>query len=291
MVDKSGLRIVRMKEPHLLEVFGLIDNENWGWELAEIQENYRLDPGSSVVALDGNEVAGLVTCVDFGTLAFIVHVIVRKGWRGKGVGVRMVESVLGELDSRGVETVELHANPDAVDFYDQFSFRTVEEVSFLIKDPPYDAAGANGAQFSMLEQADAPAIAELMSSSTGYSRAEVQRALVSSPPHHALSRMARGRLNAVLLSREATELNAAGPWIMERPTGDDAESMLRAYLSRVPAKRIDVLARSSSEVAMSAFGACGFKTVKAGIVRTVRSSEPPVKYPESVLAVGHLGAI
>ncbi len=291
MVDKSGLRIVRMKEPHLPEVFGLIDNENWGWELAEIQENHRLDPGSSVVALDGNEVAGLVTCVDFGTFAFIVHVIVRKGWRGKGVGVRMVESVLGDLDSRGVETVELHANPDAVNFYDQFSFRTVEEVSFLIKDPPYDAAGAHDAQFSMLEPTDAPVIAELMSSSTGYSQAEIQRALISSPPHHALSSMARGRLNSVLLSREATELNAAGPWIMERPTGDDAESMLRAYLSRVPAKRIDVLARSSSEVAMSAFGACGFKTVKAGIVRTVRSSEPPVKYPESVLAVGHLGAI
>lgn len=293
MNTRSDLHVVRMRDSHLREVFSLIDTENWGWEFAEIQQIHGLDPGVSVVALDSRKVVGLVTCIDFGTLAFIVHVIVRKGYRGKGVGVRMMEKVLADLDSRGVSSVELHANPEAVEFYDQFSFRKLEDVSYYSREPAAVGGGSAPADLdlSWLSPGDLPVMSEAVSSATGYMKDDLERALSKTPPDQALARMKDGRATALLLSRTGLELNGAGPWTMENPTRSDAEDMLRTLLSAVPAKRTDVLSPMSNEVASSALGSCGFSLVKAGIVRVVRTSGRASRYPESLLCLGHLGLI
>ncbi|MEW5747728.1 MAG: GNAT family N-acetyltransferase [Candidatus Thermoplasmatota archaeon] len=293
MVVAKGLHIVRMGEHHLGEVFSLIDRENWGWELAEIRAIHRLDPGSSVVALDGREVVGLLTCIDYGSTAFIVHIIVREGWRGKGVGVRMVQEALDDLDSRGISTVELDANPEAADFYDQFSFRRVEGVSFMVRDPPHDAlqVAADTASYAWLGPSDMPAVAEATSAAMGHRGDEVLAAMRKLPPDHALSSVGPGRPRDVIVSRAAVALNAAGPWVMERPTAARAESMMRTLVSGMPAKRVDLLVPASSEPAAQALGACGFRPARDGIVRMARSAEPVRRFPSSVLAVGHLGLI
>lgn len=294
MVEAKGLHIVRMGEHHLREVFSLIDRENWGWEFAEIQAIHRLDPGSSVVALDGREIVGLLTCIDYGSTAYMVHIIVREGWRGKGVGVRLVQEALDDLDSRGVSAVELDANPEAVDFYDQFSFRRIEGISFMVKDPPHDAmhvAEDTASSFAWLGPADIPAIAGTTSAAMGYRGDEVQRAMTKLPPDHALSSAGPGRPRDVIISRAAVALNAAGPWVMERPTAARAESMMQMLVSRMPPKRVDLLVPESCGPAAQALGACGFRSARDGIVRMARSAEPVRRFPSSVLAVGHLGLI
>ncbi len=294
MVEAKGLHIVRMGEQHLREVFSLIDRENWGWDYAEIQAIHRLDPGSSVVALDGRELVGLLTCIDYGGTAFIVHIIVRKGWRGKGVGVRMVHEALDDLDSRGVSTVELDANPEAADFYDQFSFRRVEEVSFMLKDPPHDALRLTedaASSFAWLGPEDIPAIAEVTSAAMGHRGDEVLRAMKELKPDHALSSAGPGRPRDVIVSRAAVALNAAGPWVMERPTAARAESMIRALVSGMPPKRVDLLVPAPCEAAAQALRACGFRSARNGIVRMARSAAPVRRFHPSVLAVGHLGLI
>lgn len=287
------MRIVRMQEPHLREVFALIDDEHWSWEFAEIQQIHRLDPESSVVVLDGKEIVGLVTCINFGALAFIVHVIVKKGWRGKGIGIRMMEEVLSELDSGGISSVELHANPEAVEFYRQFSFKRLEDISFLAKEPPLHAprAAPLGGVYSWLPAGASSVMSEALSSAAGYRKDDMVRALEKMPPNNCLARTEDGRTTAMLLSRTGFELNAAGPWVMDDPTIAHAEGMMKEMLSAVPAKRMDVMAPASNEIALTAFETCGFSVVKAGIVRVVRSSERVGPFPRSVLAIGHLGLI
>lgn len=293
MVEASGLHIVRMGEHHLREVFSLIENENWGWEFAEIEQTHNLDPGSSVVALDGQQIVGLVTCVDFGSLAFIIHVIVRKGWRRKGVGVRMMEEVLAELDSRGVPSVELHANPEAVDFYDQFSFKRVEDISFFAKDPPHSPSAREGSDsgFSLVPPEEARAVSETLSQFTGYVQGDIERALSRLPPNQVLTVKVGGRTRAMLLSRTGLDLNATGPWVMDKPAESEAGAMMRAMLQLVPAKRVDILTPGSNSVARAALISCGYSAMKDGIVRVVRSSAPVRAFPESLLAVSHVGLI
>ncbi|MGD9962351.1 MAG: GNAT family N-acetyltransferase [Thermoplasmata archaeon] len=280
-----------MREPHLPEVFRLIDNERWGWEFEEIQAIHRLDPVSSLVALDGREIVGLVTCVDFGSFASIVHVIVRKGWRKKGIGLKMMERILAELDSRGVSTVELHAERKAIEFYAPFSFRKLDEISYFVRELPAEAAVPDlgpGDPFSWVPPGDAPKTAKTLSSVLGYDEGDLQRALVKFPPDHTLLRSEGGRPTALMLSRIGRDLNAVGPWVMDNPGGKDADAMMRAFLSTTPRKRVDILAPSSSEVSATCLQACGFGLAKAGILRLARSSVHVSKYPESVLSIGHL---
>lgn len=294
MSNGPGLRVVRMTDSHLQDVFSLIDSENWGWEFAEVMEMHRIDSGSSVVALDGREVVGLVTCVDFGTFAFIVHVIVRKGWRRRGVGVRMVESALAELDSRGVRTVELHANPESTEFYDQFSFKSVERVSYMYRQPSHpEVVNRGDSPFSLntLSPDDHGLMADVTAAATGYDRDEMLRAISKSPPDHAFSRREAGRTTSLVMSRVGKDIMGVGPWVMERPVKADASAMMHAFLSAVPSKRMDVLAPASSEVAIAAFEDCDFTLVKPGIVRTARSSERVERYSPSVLSLGHLAMI
>lgn len=293
MAEASGIRIARMSEPHLREVFSLIERENWGWEYSEIRQIHSLDPGSSVVAVDGKDVVGLVTCIDFGSLAFIIHVIVKDGWRGKGLGTRMMEQVLSGLDSRSVPLVELHANPEAVEFYDQFSFKRVEAVSFWAKEPPHGcgAASRRGAAPVARPELDINGASEMLASSTGYVVGDIARALVAAPPDDVVCRMREGRATALLISRSGHDLYGAGPWLMERPTAVEAESMMRELLSRLSPKRIDLLVPESNATAEAALRSCGFSTLKKGIVRVARSSGQVEAFPESLLAVGHVGLV
>jgi GNAT superfamily N-acetyltransferase len=105
-----------MTDANVRDVFALVDSQRWGWELHEIQRIHKLDPDSSVVATVEGSLVGLVTAIDYGTFAFVVHVITAEGWRGKGVGKMMMDAVLDHLDLRGVKNVELHANPEAAEF-------------------------------------------------------------------------------------------------------------------------------------------------------------------------------
>jgi len=294
MVAGTEPSIVRMQEPHLRQVFSLVDRENWGWEFVEIQLIHMLDPVSSVVALDRGDVVGLVTCVDFGSHAFIVHVIVKDGWRGRRIGARMMDSVLADLDSRGVTAVELHANPEAVRFYDQFSFRRLEDVSYFSKDPPHacPAGAASGRVGQFLPPDTSPdSLADPLSAATGYRAGDLENGLSRLPADTMLARREAGRTTALLMSRTGEDLNGMGPWFIEGPTQAEAEAMVYAMFTAVPAKRIDVMVPGSNALAKSTLEACGFSLAKGGIVRVVRSSRPVSPFPESVFATGHLGLI
>jgi predicted N-acetyltransferase YhbS len=292
MVDARGLHIVRMGDHHLEEVFSLIDRENWGWEFAEISAIHRLDPGSSLVAMDGREMVGLLTCIDYGSYAFIIHIIVRKGWRRKGVGVRIVQEALAALDSRGVRVVELHANPEAAQFYHQFSFKGLEDISFVVKEPSHRTTSRVGATaHTWLGPSDLPAVAQRISGATGCRADDALRAMMTLPPDHMLSAGPADRMTDLLISRSGASIHDTGPWIMEAPTGARAVEMMGEMISGMPAKRVDLLVPASSEPAAAALGSLGFTTARAGIVRMVRSDGPAARFPPSVLAVGHIGLI
>lgn len=294
MSPTSDLRIVQMEDRHLREVFSMIDRENWGWEFDEVRRIHALDPRTSAVAYDGDRLVGLVTGINYGTLAFIVHVIVREGWRGRNVGRRMMGSVLADLDASGVSDVELHANPEAVEFYSQFGFARVEDISFLSNSAPHASAGDGHAvegRFSWLTPQGMGLVPGLLAGAMGGTADEIGAALIRDPVHHALARIEDGEATAALLSRAGHALNSMGPWVMDDPSLDEASAMMRVMLSSVPDKRVDVCAPGANGLALSALEACGFSTVKAGIVRLSRSSGRVEPFPRSLLAVGHQGLI
>ena len=283
-------------EADLEGVFQLIDRENWGWELAEIRRIHKLDPRSSVVAEMDGELRGLVTVVNYGLMAFIVHVIVKEGWRRTGVGNVMVKSALETLGVAGVSRVELHANPDVLGFYRQLGFHEADDIAFYSRDPSAEEAGSKGrigagGSVELLGMKEYGALSKLISTSMDVDAQDVARSLKADPPDVIAGVVESGRLKGALLGKVGVRLNGIGPWVMEEFDDDCAREMLRMVLSELPAKRTDVCIASANGCSRYVTESEGFHLVKGGMVRTVKSAGPTSSYPPGLFAVGHFGVV
>ncbi|HEU5347682.1 MAG TPA: GNAT family N-acetyltransferase [Ktedonobacterales bacterium] len=78
--------------------------ENFSREMIEIDT---FDPSLWFLAMDGDEVAGVVmgeTLIDRG---WVNELAVRRGWRGRGLGTALLRHMFGEFYRRGLHTVAL----------------------------------------------------------------------------------------------------------------------------------------------------------------------------------------
>ncbi|MBU1159036.1 MAG: GNAT family N-acetyltransferase [Candidatus Thermoplasmatota archaeon] len=285
-----------MADTDLSQVFSLIDRENWGWEFHEIRRIFALDTRNSIVAEIDGDIVGLITLINFGKTAFIVHVIVKEGWRKKKLGARMMRDALQNLDSLGVDNVELHAMPDAADFYNQFGFKKVEEISFFCKhrgtggfqdtvDPPMDA------EFRLLDSDETLSLSECQARMMGFHECDFQYALNTDLPECPVGRIVGGSTTAMLIARKGSDLNPLGPWFMNHPDRKTARAMLRYVIARLPDRRTDVGISSSNELAKEIFLDEGFSLMTEGVVRVSRSARAVSPFPRELLAIGHLGVI
>jgi predicted N-acetyltransferase YhbS len=290
MSQANRIEIESMRDANIPDVFSLIDKEKWGWELNEIRKIFRLDSRSSVVALEDDRVVGLVTAINYGTFAFIVHVIVAQSLRGRGLGKRMMGAALERLDRAGVLNTELHAMPDYLDFYSQFGFESVEDVSFYTRDPSAATAGPDASmdcrnRFSWLPADDIETLAKLESEVLGYDLSECRRALSVDPPDFALASMSQGRPSGILMARMGVELNSIGVWTLENPDMHIAEMMLDAVSSALPPKPIHICVPTANKVSRQVLQERGFSLLKDDIVRVSRSAHDIEPFPASVLSV------
>lgn len=296
MSTEDRLVVRQWTEADLEGVFKLVDRENWGWELAEIRRIHALDSQSSLVAEEDGELKGLVTVIDYGIMAFIVHVIVEEGSRSRGLGKIMVKAALGRLDAKGIARVELHAMPDVLGFYNQLGFEEGDHVDFYSRDPNADHVSLEeptGAErrVVLLGEQDLGRVSRLLSDAMDLEVRDVAGSLRADPPDVLAGIVEGGRVTGALVGKVGVELNGIGPWIMEDFDEIRAREMLRTVLARLPAKRTDVLIATANRNARDAIGSEGFYLVNGGLVRAIRPGKHAQSYPPGLLAIGHLGAV
>ncbi len=294
MADEPSIRL--MVDTDLNQVFSLIDRENWGWEFHEIRRIFALDTRNCIVAEVNGDLVGLITLINFGKTAFIVHVIVKEGWRKKKLGARMMRDALQNLDSLDVDNVELHAMPDAADFYTQFGFKRVEEISFFCKHPGtgglHDVVDPpSNAEFRLLDLDETLSVSECQARMMGYHESDFRYALKTDPPKYPVGRIVGSSMTSMLVARTGSDLNPIGPWFMNHPDKKTAHAMLRYAIARLPDRRTDVGVSSSNELAKEIFLDEGFSLMTEGVVRVSRSSRAIDPFPPELLAIGHLGVI
>jgi GNAT superfamily N-acetyltransferase len=73
------------------------------------------------------ELAGVAAAIAFPGTGWLAHLIVREDFRGRGLGRRLVDAVLGFLDSSGCETVSLIATEAGRPLYLKAGFRDQAE--------------------------------------------------------------------------------------------------------------------------------------------------------------------
>ena len=76
-----------------------------------------LGEGRTQVAVEDGSVVGFGTWTDAGGVIELEDLFVDPGWRRRGIADALVKRIADVLRARGVERLEVTANPHAMDFY------------------------------------------------------------------------------------------------------------------------------------------------------------------------------
>jgi ribosomal protein S18 acetylase RimI-like enzyme len=94
------------------------------------------NPGLSFVAFVGENLAGAVLCGHDGRRGYIHHLAVSPAYRRSGIGGRLVERCLHELQLQGIRKCHLFvftSNHDAITFWEKSGWTLREELRVMSK--------------------------------------------------------------------------------------------------------------------------------------------------------------
>jgi len=90
-----------------------------------------------IKAVAENKIAGIGASIDFKHTAWLAHIIVDAGFRNRGIGYKIVETLLNQLKATGINTCLLTATELGQPVYVHAGFRNVAEYIFLNREKPW----------------------------------------------------------------------------------------------------------------------------------------------------------
>jgi ribosomal protein S18 acetylase RimI-like enzyme len=285
--QNSDVKIRRMESPDLQQVLDLINKEGWEYDMSEIDRIHRIDPMSSVVACSGDLVVGGITVVAIGGRCLIGHVVVKEGWRRKGLGKIMIGSVMKDVESRGVDFIEVYSVIDAVNFYEKLGFQIIEELRTYVKRglTEEDCSVLHSKRIRDLSLSNLPQIIALDSKALGFERGAILEVLMRDFPRQCKGLFDENELVGFIMGRTNPVMDDAGPWVMEHPGIEDGQLLLRALFSaKRPGVRVIFGLSEKNKVARDTLAAMGFKN-EINQFRLVRSSKKAKEFSPSMMTM------
>jgi GNAT superfamily N-acetyltransferase len=216
---ESGLRLSRAS--------------GWNQTLRDWRLLLSLGSGLFRVALRGDEVVATGGAVRYGdALAWICMILVAPDERGRGLGTRIFDEVLGRvraLVSAGrVGAVGLDATPAGRGLYLRHGFQDGPALVRLRLEPEGASAASGGAR--PLDPSDLAAVLEQDRVIFGADRSLVLRSLASAAPELARVVSASGRVRGYCFGRRGDRADQLGPVVAE------SASLARALVEAVLAE-------------------------------------------------------
>lgn len=228
------ITIRKMRKEDLPPVVALINAEGWEYDMVDVGRILEIDPDDSVTATSGDEVVGAVTVACHEGRGVLGHVVVKDGWRKKGIGKDMMIKVIGKLDAKGIAIIELYSVPDAVKFYIQHGFRKIGDLMIFvgsIKTPI--ATTPSKVEMGDLTAKDLESVKVLDRRIVGFERGNIIEKLMIPNLRESVGLFDEGRLVGFALGRLSGVTAEIGPWIMEKPNRNDAAAMFTAAMNRL----------------------------------------------------------
>jgi GNAT superfamily N-acetyltransferase len=85
----------------------------------------------------GNEIVGIGNSTIFDNTAWLSHIIVNSNYRNRGIGYKIVDSLLADIKTRGIETSLLIATELGEPVYIKAGFRKVSDYRYFKRESPY----------------------------------------------------------------------------------------------------------------------------------------------------------
>ncbi|MEO8246851.1 MAG: GNAT family N-acetyltransferase [Chloroflexota bacterium] len=229
--------------PH---VRALRDAAEWKTHPWAVYEAMRAPHARFFLALDGDGVAGMGSGISYGRLGVVGNMVVAPSRRREGIGSAILGEVLGFLDERGVERVELFATPAGRPLYERHGF-TGQEPGTLAEIPVAAGALLREEGHTVVHTSEPAALARLAAYDGprfGGDRSPILAAALADPARSTIVATRVGVLVGYAVVRdEGTRL---GPWLADDTRA--AAALLRATLdARPPELDAPVLAMMPAE--------------------------------------------
>ena len=101
-----------------------------GWISSKREMVFLLEkfPQGCLTCRDGETPVAFVTAIKYDTSGWIGNLIVKEGYRGRGIGFSMMQRVLAILNQAGAQTVWLTASRAGRPIYEKLGFYTIDSV-------------------------------------------------------------------------------------------------------------------------------------------------------------------
>jgi hypothetical protein len=241
------------------------------------------DPDGCFVATVGGEPAAMVTTTAYRSTGWIGNLIVAPEHRGKGHGSVLMERAIGSLESHGLATLRLEADPLGINIYRRLGF--VDEYD----SPRFRRDGepaTDPAQGTPMEPADLRSTAPLDAAAFGDDRSRLLPVLLGAA-RAAFRVPARGAIAGYLMLLAGVHGFRIGPWVAEEPGA--ASDLLRAALAFAGARTVTVAVPGPNRVGQAMLREAGFRETPSSL-RMARGPAAGRGYPESVYALAN-GAV
>ena len=239
---------------------------NWNQTLSDWRRFLDLEPdGCFVAEQDGEPVGTTTTCV-FDTVAWIAMVLVDTAARGQGIGTRLVDHALAELDRRGIQSVRLDATAlgrpiyENLGFVAQYELLRMEGTTWQVDRSPTNAAPVTRARLDEVIALDALA--------TGTDRRRLLERLYHEQPERMLAICDdRGKIAGYAAFRDGSRATQIGPAAAKSP--EAGRALLDTVVARLAGQPIFVDIPSENQAAVG-WATSGGLTVQRPFTRMCR---------------------
>jgi predicted N-acetyltransferase YhbS len=226
--DSTTIRTLRREEMHLTSA--LADEEGWNVGTTDAEALFDADPEGALCAECGGEIVGcLLASATGGSHGFLGRYLVRKSFRGRGIGSRLWAAGLAHLEAAGATTIGLNAAHKMAPRYAEGGFvKTRRNARYSDKSPAPESVPGGlvplaSVPFDTLRRYDEAVF--------GFPRARLLAAWLATPQARGLAAMEGSLLRGFGMIRPCRSGWKAGPLFAEDPeTAARLHDGLRARL-------------------------------------------------------------
>ena len=250
----KGLRVLPFTIDDIPFGKSLTDAEGWGYTTTDWKRLTRLEPdGAFKATIDGKDV-GTTACIAFDKVAWIHSVVVRKEFRGLGIGDSLIQACLSFLSRRGIPCVKLDSNPGVEPFYERVGFqREFLSVRYV----------GQGREFQTRARTLGPGDYENVFAFdrmwTGLDRRRVLNAIFEDFPQSGFVVRDRERTLGYLVVRKGPPWNSVGPCVTRGADSAVAKELLQAVLNSAPGEDFHVCVGDFNRASCALLERLGFK--------------------------------
>jgi len=286
----NNVRIRKASVNDLDDAFPMIDQQNWYWTKPEVASVLEKGQHHSLVAMLDDDIAGILFALKNNGYATWTHLIVKDRYQNAGIGGQLITRNLEELSRSGVNTFDIIAVSNKVDYYKKFDFSPTEEILC------YEGAADQITAYESIPRSTCCRTVDLhdlevagalgmLEGGTSCSLGQFTGGIVYNNTSPVIGFYEEDALRGIMVTHLAPNDIELGPWLIQDITIEKAKQMLFFASGLTKNKNICLSISSGNQLVKELVESEGFVHTET-LVRMVRSEKAAHALNENLVSIG-----